>query len=264
MRKNRLTRLSFKRKAVTFGATVFTSVALGATGFAAWVMSTNAEKDVTGNVNVGLVEGGALSFSDVVISSESQGFYFEPQVGDDDGRVKYKEGGLGESMKITITGKISPLQELGKLYYKVQVPQGIKDAADAGYIGLPKGSTLNAKATSGVDFVEGVAIPYSGSSGPYTFTFDVEFTWGEVFGGENPGIYYDSDEAGLAVSHVEVRKTLEDFRAIIYGYAEDLQAIENSEYSDEKKAEERAKLIEENANDIMPQFTVFVYAESKL
>ena len=263
MRKNRLTRLSFKRKAVTFGATVFTSVALGATGFAAWVMSTNAEKDVTGNVNVGLVEGGALSFSDVVISSEAQGFYFEPKVEDMTGRVKYKEGGMGESMKITVTGKISPLQELGKLYYKVQVPQGIKDAADAGYIGLPKGSTLNAKATSGVDFVEGVAIPYSGSSGPYTFTFDVEFTWGEVFGGENPGIYYDS-EAGQEVSHVEVRKTLEDFRAIIYGYAEDLQAIENSEYSDEKKAEERAKLIEENANDIMPQFTVFVYAESKL
>jgi hypothetical protein len=264
MRKNRLTRLSFKRKAVTFGATVFTSVALGATGFAAWVMSTNAEKDVTGNVNVGLVEGGALSFSDVVISSESKGFYFEPKVEDTTGRVKYKEGGMGESMEITVTGNISPLQELGKLYYKVQVPQGVKDAAEAGYIVLPEGSTLNAKATSGVDFVEGVAIPYRGASGTFQFTFDVEFTWGDVFGGENPGIYYDS-EAGQEVSHVEVRKTLEDFRAIIYGYSEDLQAIENnSEYSDEKKAEERAKLIEEHANDVMPQFIVVVYAESKL
>lgn len=263
MKKNRMTRLSFKRKAVTFGAIVFASVALGTTGFAAWVMSRNADEEVTGNVNVGLVEGGALSFSDVVIASEAKGFYFEPKQEDTTGRVKYKAG-LGESMEITVTGKISPLQELDKLYYRVQIPQGVQDAAEAGYIVLPSGATTDAKATAGdADFVEGVAIAYDGTTGTYEFSFDVAFAWGEVFGEANPGIYYDSED-GKDIPHEEARKTLEDFRAVLYGYAEDLQAIENNEeYSVEKKAEERAKVIAAHENDGMPDFIIYVYAESK-
>ncbi len=262
MKKNRLTRLSFKRKAVTFGTIVFTSVALGTTGFAAWVMSMNTEDSVQGNVSVGLVEGGSLSFSNVAISSESQGFYFEPKVEDVTGRVKYKSG-LGESLEITVSGKISPLEELGDLYYKIEIPQGVKDAADAGYIVLPDGSTTNAKATSGEAYVEGEAIAYSGTTGTYEFSFDVAFAWGDVFGGENPGLYYD--DAGKDISYAEVKRTLEDFRAILYGYAEDLEAIENNlEYDETKKAEERDKVILAHAEDVMPTFTVFVYAESKL
>lgn len=263
MKKNRLTRLSFKRKAITFGATVFTSTAVGATGVAAWVMSTDAKKDVNGNVNVGVVEGGSLSFSDVEISSLAKGFYFEPKSEDTTGRVQYKEGDYGESMKITITGTISPLEELGSLYYKVQVPQGIKNASDAGYIVLPEGATTDVQATKGDAFVEGVAIAYTGSTGSFDFTFDVEFAWGEVFGGENPGIYYDS-EAGQSVSHLEVKRTLEDFRAVLVGYKSEFDAIDdNPEFTAEQKQEKRAKVIEAHKDDA-PTFTVYVYADSKI
>lgn len=266
MKKNRMTRLSFKRKAVMFGAVVLASLALITTGFAVWVMSTDTKKDVSGNVSVGTVEGGKLSFSDVAITSEATGFYFEPQETDKEGIVKHKEGALSESLEITVSGKISPLEELGKLYYRVQVPEGVKAAADAGYIVLPEAATVKADATSEEPaFVQGKALSFSGSTGTHEFSFDVEFAWGDKFGGVNPGLYYDSPEAE-GISYAEIKKTLEDFRAILYGYLDELEAIEtNPEYTTpEAKAAARVEVIESHEQDVGPKFTVIVYAESKL
>jgi hypothetical protein len=58
----KLTRKSYNRRVFSFGALVFLAIALMSTGFATWVMSTNAEAGGSGNVNVGTITDGALSF----------------------------------------------------------------------------------------------------------------------------------------------------------------------------------------------------------
>ena len=60
----RLTRNGYKRKMIVFGAFLFMSIALTVTGFAAWVMSTNAKNDQNqANVEVGVVQEGNLTIT---------------------------------------------------------------------------------------------------------------------------------------------------------------------------------------------------------
>ena len=56
----RLTRKSYRRKLIMFGFSVFMSLALTATGFAAWIISTNAQADGTVGVNVATINQGNL------------------------------------------------------------------------------------------------------------------------------------------------------------------------------------------------------------
>lgn len=57
----KLTRKSYKRKKVAFAAVVLGGVALVSSGFAAFVLSAGAEKNVGGNIHVGDSVKGALS-----------------------------------------------------------------------------------------------------------------------------------------------------------------------------------------------------------
>ena len=57
----KLTRKSYKRKKVAFAAVVLGGVALVSSGFAAFVLSAGAEKNVGGGIEVGKSVKGALS-----------------------------------------------------------------------------------------------------------------------------------------------------------------------------------------------------------
>ena len=70
----RLTRKSFKRKRILLGICMFISIAMISTGFAAWVISTDANKEVTGNVNVGTITEAQMEFIDVKLSNDSFNF----------------------------------------------------------------------------------------------------------------------------------------------------------------------------------------------
>ena len=59
----KLTRKSYQRKAMVVGATAFAGIALVATGFAAWVISSSATKNVQGNVNVGVVSDKSIELT---------------------------------------------------------------------------------------------------------------------------------------------------------------------------------------------------------
>ena len=61
----KITRNHFKRKIITIGVSIFTTLAISASGFAAWVLSASAQKEDTGNVTVGVVEKSEIVITDL-------------------------------------------------------------------------------------------------------------------------------------------------------------------------------------------------------
>lgn len=216
----KLTRNSYKRKVILFGVVLFVSIALISTGFAAWVMSTNAREETTGNVSVGQVTDSKLTITDLKIDKTS--FEFEPLSTDTTGRVRY-DGSKSESLKVKVTGTVKPTQYLGELKIYLVVPESVKKAADQGYIILPECATIN-ESTGGLEITLNEA---EKENGTYALNFEIEIKWGSKFGRVNPGTYYDEVEEGLAISDAEVKRALEDFRAVLYGYDTELNEATN-------------------------------------
>jgi len=69
-------------------------------------------------------------------------FNFDPLASDTTGRVRSKEGDPTESMVMIVKGFISPKEFLSNVTIKLEVSQGIIDAANQGYITLPECATL--------------------------------------------------------------------------------------------------------------------------
>lgn len=245
----RLTRNSYKRKIILFGAFVFMSIALISTGFAAWVMSADDEITEDGNVDVGIVKDSTI---DIIIDDleelQAFNFLFEPAEGDvkaDGNRVHLEDLGDGqtgphESLKLVFSGSLTNpgnLKENG-LTVQLSVPAGIKKAAELNYIVLP----------DCIDAAKVITLEADG-----TFECVVEFKWGSAFKGMNPSKYFDEDTDGIKVSNPEVRKTLENLRACVYGYYADLIA----------DGADREAIIASHAADAVPTFTLTIKALAK-
>lgn len=222
----RMTRNSYKRKIIVIGIMVFVCIALVSTGFAAWIISTNATKEENGNIAVGKVTDGSITIENVALSSSN--FYFEPAAGDNTGRVRNSEGDNSESLAVTITGEVHNAQYLDKLKIKLDLAQapGVAEAAAAGFIVLPECATYEVEITDITALSDTVK----------KFSFTVEFKWGEKFAGENPSIYFDKyypnpnyvddsttpdepkflDNKGATVPDAEMKTLLETFRNTMY------------------------------------------------
>ncbi|MGN1295765.1 MAG: hypothetical protein ACI4U5_05090 [Bacilli bacterium] len=261
------TRNSFKRKIIAFGLVLFISISLISTGFAAWVMSTRGESENNGNVSVGTVEGAQITIDSVTVKNENDEakIILDTLSDDNTGRVRHKEATDGEAMKITITITISNPEFVGTLNVRFVAPEGIKNAIDANYITVESGSDLLTydKNTGGML----ITLTDTDREASYTKVLEFEFGWGTVFGSENPGVYYDSVSAGMAVSDAEVMKTLEIFRATVYGYetelAEKYTAIESAETTEAKNAAIAEKEALIASYSTLPQFLVYVVANPK-
>lgn len=235
----KLTRNSYKRKVILFGVILFVSIALISTGFAAWIMSTNASEEAPGNVTVGQVTDSQLKIENLKIDKNV--FAFEPLDTDLTGRVRY-DGTNKQSLTIKVTGTVQPTQYLGELKISLEVPEGVKKAAEQKYIVLPEAATTGYVVTD-VDK----------NTNTYAISYEITFEWGEKFGGQNPGIYYDEDAEGLKVSDADVKKELENLRAVIYGYDTELNAAVD--------AAARAAVIEKHKTDTLA-FKVIVTAKA--
>lgn len=245
----RLTRNSYKRKIILFAVFVFISIALISTGFAAWVMSTDAQKDANGNVSVGLVTDSSL---EIKLTNETPldgfSFLFEPAEGDTTGRVRLEktDNPPFEQLKYTITGQISNPDILDSLTIEMVLPEGMQEAMNLGYIDLPE----CAKSVQ--------LIPVNSETGEFEYT--IEFEWGTKFGktnevaGLNPSLYYDNHQTGKGVSDSEVKEVLENLRACVYGYYDDLKAASG--------AEARKAVIEAHKDDELPTFKVTIKAKA--
>ena len=245
----RLTRNSYKRKIILFAVFVFISIALISTGFAAWVMSNDATGTANGNVSVGVVADSSLGIEFNKEAFEAFTYQFEPAKDDNTGRVRLEKSVDGsvvpyEQLTFTITGKISHPDILASLTVEIELPAGIQAAIAEGFIVAPACAEKAIEVT--VDKKTG------------EFSYEIAFGWGTKFGktesvaGMNPSLYYDNNEEGLKVSNAEVKKTLEDLRAYVYGYY--------SQFNED--GSNRDAVIEENENKPMPTFKVTIVAQA--
>lgn len=217
------TRKSFSRKAIVVVMCVFLTVSLAAVGFASWLISNDASKEGTGNVTASNVSDAILG---VTIDSDKDlgKINFGPDKGDKTGNIRYNEAEADdvESLKITVSGSIKKFATLKQMEIKIKVPDSVITAAgykatDAGegvktytvdpalpkYITLPAGAAdTNGNlivADSAVVYASDNAVFKPGADDTATFSFDVTFGWGELFGNKNPGRYLDGED-GLTVS----------------------------------------------------------------
>ena len=257
----RLTRRSYKRKIITLGISMFSALAMFATGFASWIISSDATAQGNGSINMDVVADQSITIENYQISVDK--IAFNPVEGDIatpdttlnpnhtlengyGGRVYYsRDDGAQtdsfESLVVKFTGRITGYDNIGDLYIKLEVPAGVIAAANASptrdgatkkYITLPK---------CVVDDALGIKIMANGaeltsekgavgadhywkftpvSDGTYDFEYTFKFSWGDFFGGTNPGLYYDTTMKTLPGYKVE--EELNAFRALLLNGEDDI------------------------------------------
>ena len=214
---SKITRRSYKRKKIVTGIALFGAIGLVSTGFAAWVLSTNANKEQGAGLKVGTVTESAMEITNVKVkgidtrrSSETLGevievneFSFNPRYDDNTGRVKYGAVGddCGERLSLTVSGTITQAQNLGALRIEPKtVPDKILEKENDGFIVVPTCLKEAVTLVKDTDY----EIKQDNTA---DFEFAITFEWGTVFGGENPADYYD-DFTVEQVSNAQINETL--------------------------------------------------------
>lgn len=208
----KMTRKSYKRRKIILGVSLFSSVALVSTGFAAWVLASQAEAEKTGNITVGTVSDSSIKISNVQFKDGNDSFVFEPKEDDEAGRVR-NDGVNFENLSVTVTGEISPNTYVSSATIEMEVPEGITAAIGKNYLVLPTCATSAQTLT--------LNPKESPDETVSTFEYTITFVWGSAFNGKNPGEYYDEDEAGKLVDDETMKSTLEDLKTCIYNSQEE-------------------------------------------
>lgn len=232
------TKKSGQRKAFAVGIAAFASVCLIATGFAAWVISAKAEKKETGNVNIGKVSSADVKIevdqedtnTTGVLTAEN-GFSFNPDANDNSGRVRF-DGTNAEKRELNLSGKVGPQRFVTSFKIRLDIAKSetkdnktewvvdqdandrFKAAEAAKYIVLPDCFGKDVE-LYGTDYYTPAS--NGDNNAKAGFTYDIAFSWGGKFGGQNPGRYYDENETGKKVSDADVSKTLNEFYNALMG-----------------------------------------------
>ena len=202
----KITRKSYRRKRVVLGAVLLGGVALVSTGFAAWVLSANANETISSNVKVGVISDNEMTIS-LDHESFDQTISFNAPSTDTTGRIRYGSDEIGaENLTITVSGEITNATYLNRLTIKMDKITSITAGIEANYIAL-----VNADDWYGNEFT----IPTTGEGSTKSFSYELGFKWGTAFGGVNPSIYYD--DAGKTVSDAEMKSQLVAFKRTICG-----------------------------------------------
>jgi hypothetical protein len=216
------------------------SLALVATGFAAWVLSKDAQVQGEGEVQVGAVKESSIEISAITFADDIKNFVFEPQEGDTAGRVR-NDGTNFENMDITISWQVSNYQIVGELFVDFKIPETVHNAIKEGFISVPaefvkkdgvdttqvEGKnyyvyTYNIganKAAGSVDVDDYFYYTVTDDAGVKTMQCELtlKFNWGTKFNSLNPGLYYDTDAVGQVVPFETVKATLNEFKATLHG-----------------------------------------------
>ena len=244
----KVTKGHFNRRALFFGLLLFLAVSLISTGFAAWIMSTGADKQSSSSVNVGTITDGSLEFSDIVLQEGKNEIVFDALMSDQTGDIK---GSLAkdekdENLSIVFTTSLTPATYVQDLTISIKVPATVKAAADAGYITMPTCCYVEGNPVLNVELIKNgekqsltgtgidATIEKAADSDTYNITITVNFGWGIKFGGENPGLYLDTPELNL--SYDQKVQNMLDFKRTIYGLAKpaDANDVKEGEATDEQ------------------------------
>lgn len=236
---SKITRRSYKRKKIIMGASLLGGVGLVSTGFAAWVLSASTESKQQPNMSVGAVSDKTMEFKNIkVYKTDDQNkdpdttFHFEPKANDKSGRVR-SDGENVESLSLTIEGELYHAQYLGDMTAILTVASD-KQANFTSALGEPKKYIKAPEAYSETAITlwkkgEGVkSDKFTASFDEETektlsFTYVVEFTWGDFFKNQNPGEYFDNDVDGLKVQSGKMGDSYES--GTVAGYLTDLHAL---------------------------------------
>lgn len=212
-----------KRRSLTLLVCLLACLALGSVGFAAWVITNDANAQDTGTIRVDVVKDARLSISAQITEGERIIFgakekdsavlnsWMKYEETDDEG-VKLNEN-LKAKIKIVIgnfdyvdTLTITLTEDTSAYYaqalaaeYVAALPVITKSAAE-----------LKAIADADPDDENKI------ENGTLTVYLDIVFKWGEAFGGKNPIDHYN----GFAYSDVLANESIErldDLREIFEG-----------------------------------------------
>ncbi len=228
----KVTRHAFSKKAIMITASLFVTLALITTGFAAWLISSGASGEGTGNITTATIDDARLGLT--VAMAEGKDFVcFGPQADDTVPHIMYEAPKEGEKddkevLTATVTGTIKNYDRLKEFNITIKISD--KALAAAGYTwpetneGSLKNRTYTYNAGNACISLPEYAVDTDGrflplpsdtskTTAPKTisagdsmftdgttenekkFTFDVTFGWGEKFKGCNPGRYLDREEA---------------------------------------------------------------------
>lgn len=228
----KVTRHAFSKKAIMITASLFVTLALITTGFAAWLISSGASGEGTGNITTATIDDARLGLT--VAMAEGKDFVcFGPQADDTVPHIMYEAPKEGEKddkevLTATVTGTIKNYDRLKEFNITIKISDKALTAAGYTWTETNEGSLKNRTYTYNagnacislpeyaVD-TDGRFLPLpsdtSKTTAPKTisagdsmftdgttenekkFTFDVTFGWGEKFKGCNPGRYLDREEA---------------------------------------------------------------------
>ena len=228
----KVTRHAFSKKAIMITASLFVTLALITTGFAAWLISSGASGEGTGNITTATIDDARLGLT--VVMAEGKDFVcFGPQADDNVPDIRYREPKEGEKddkevLIATVTGTITNFDKLEKFNVTIKISdKALKAAgyewtetnegssesrtytysAEKAYIALPEyavdtdgrflplpSDTTKTTAPKTISATDSMFTDGT-TENEKKFTFDVTFGWGEKFEGCNPGRYLDREMA---------------------------------------------------------------------
>ncbi len=228
----KVTRHAFSKKAIMITASLFVTLALITTGFAAWLISSGASGEGTGNITTATIDDAHLGLT--VAMAEGKDFVcFGPQADDKVPHIMYdlpKDGEKDdkEVLTATVTGTIKNYDRLKEFNITIKISDKALTAAGYTWPETNEGSLKNRTYTYNAEkayislpeyavdtdgrFLPLPSDPFNKTTAPKTisagdsmftdgttenekkFTFDVTFGWGEKFEGCNPGRYLDREE----------------------------------------------------------------------
>lgn len=223
---SKITRRSYKRKKIVMGLALFGAIGLVSTGFAAWVLSSNANKDQDAGLKVGAVAESSMEIKNVAVKGvdtkrgsdtlgqeiETNVFSFNPKWDDNTGRVRYGAEGddCGERLSLTISGIVTEAQNLGSLTIGPKsVPDKVAQAETAGYIVAPECLKNTVTLANPADY----SVTVNDGISTASFTYKVEFAWGSKFNGMNPAEFYDDSDA----TNAEINEVLTAMHNLLDG-----------------------------------------------
>lgn len=254
----KVTRHAFSKKAIMITASLFVTLALITTGFAAWLISSGASGEGTGNITTATIDDARLGLT--VAMAEGKDFVcFGPQADDTVPHITYdpskKEGEKDdkEVLVATVTGTIRNYDRLKEFNITIKISdKALKAAgytwtetgesnrtytynADNACISLPEyavdtdGRFLplpsdSSKTTAPKTISAGDSMFTDGATeNEKKFTFDVTFGWGEKFKGCNPGRYLDRevDDAHLPDKTYTVDEKMEIMTKLLKLFTKD-------------------------------------------
>lgn len=196
-----------KRKSLTLLVCLLACLALGSVGFAAWVITNDANAQDTGTIRVDVVKDARLSISAEITQGEQIIFGAKekaPTVANN--WMKYEETDdnglkLNENLTSVIKIVIGNFDYVDKLTITLVEDQTAyyAEALAKGYVAeLPKIELTQAELQALVD--KDADDNNKIEDGELTVYLDINFAWGTAFDGKNPIDYYNgfeySDELG--------------------------------------------------------------------